>query len=105
MTVHIQPQALAKSRGGTRSLIGHSLDVAHAAKALLSFGVTKERLSALAGFPLTDAHVARLAVLAGLHDTGKACVGFQRRLSGQPGDSGHLAEFLAAIPHPVGKAL
>jgi hypothetical protein len=80
-------QALAKSRGGTRSLIGHSLDVAHATKALLSFGVTKERLSTLAGFPLTDVHVARLAVLAGFHDAGKACVGFQRRLAGRPGDS------------------
>jgi hypothetical protein len=85
MTVGIQPQALAKSRGGTRSLIGHSLDVAYAAEGLLSFGVTRERLSALAGFPLTDVHVARLAVLAGLHDTGKACVGFQRRLAGRPG--------------------
>jgi CRISPR-associated endonuclease/helicase Cas3 len=105
MTVHIQPQALAKSRGGTRSLIGHSLDVAHATKALLSFGVTKKRLAALVGFALTDAHVARLAVLAGLHDTGKACVGFQRRLAGQPGDSGHLAEFLATMRHPVGRTL
>jgi CRISPR-associated endonuclease/helicase Cas3 len=106
MTVGIQPQALAKSRGGTRSLIGHSLDVAHAAKALLSFGVTRERLSTLAGLPLSDVHVARLAVLAGLHDTGKACVGFQRRLAGRPGDSGHLAEFLVAMAHPgVGQAL
>ena len=101
--------AIAKTdRGGaTRSLVGHSLDVAYAAKEILSTGVTRARLSILGGFPLIDVHVDRLSVLVGLHDFGKATRGFQVRIGALAGaDGGHLAEAHAGLRHPkIGAAL
>ena len=101
--------AIAKTgaSGATRSLVGHSLDVAYAAHKILSTGVTRARLSTLAGFPLTDVHVDRLSVLVGLHDFGKATQGFQVRIGALAGtDGGHLAEALAALRHSkIGAAL
>src|SRR5271165_6471118 len=93
--------AIAKSNPtGTRSLVGHSLDVAFAAQKILSTGVTRARLSRLAGFPLTDVHVDRLSVLVGLHDFGKATQGFQVRIGALAGaDGGHLAEAHAGLRH------
>jgi CRISPR-associated endonuclease/helicase Cas3 len=91
--------ALAKtdrSSGATRSLIGHSLDVAHCVRAMLSRGVLRERLAKAAGFMLTDAHIDRLAVLAGLHDMGKATNGFQDRINRRGPGSGHVAEAVAS---------
>ena len=55
------------------------------------------RLETLAGFPLTDVHIARLAVTAGMHDFGKCCIGFQNRIAGQTPHSGHVAEAIAAL--------
>jgi CRISPR-associated endonuclease/helicase Cas3 len=92
--------AIAKTdrvNGATRSLIGHSLDVAYAARAMLRQGASRDRLSAAAGMPLTDAHVDRLAVLVGLHDFGKATRGFQDRIRGRSRGSGHVAEALAVV--------
>jgi CRISPR-associated endonuclease/helicase Cas3 len=101
--------AIAKtnSNGVTRSLVGHSLDVAHAAHKILTTGVTRARLSILGGFPLTDVHVDRLSVLVGLHDFGKATRGFQVRIGVLAGaDGGHLAEAHAGLRHPkIGAAL
>ncbi len=92
--------AIAKTdrvTGATRSLIGHSLDVAHCVHAMLTRGVARARLSAAAGILLTDAHVARLAVLAGLHDLGKSTNGFQERIRGRGPGTGHVAEAVAVI--------
>ncbi len=101
--------AIAKTDrdGATRSLVGHSLDVAYAAKEILSMGVTRARLSILGGFPLIDVHVDRLGVLVGLHDFGKATRGFQVRIGALAGaDGGHLAEAHAGLRHPkIGAAL
>ena len=81
----------------TRSLIGHSLDVALAASRLVSAPVLRARLETAAGHALTDAQLARLTVLAGLHDCGKAVNGFQQRITGQSRGTSHLAEALAAL--------
>jgi CRISPR-associated endonuclease/helicase Cas3 len=94
--------AIAKTdgSGATRSLIGHSLDVAYAAHKILTTGVTRARLSTLAGFPLTDLHIDRLSVLVGLHDFGKATQGFQVRIGALTGaDGGHLSEAHAGLRH------
>src|SRR5260370_744512 len=58
--VHVPPHtmpALAKTdraTGQTRSLVGHSLDVAHCVHAMLRRGVCRERLGMAAGIQLTD---------------------------------------------------
>ena len=92
--------ALAKtdrSTGATRSLIAHSLDVALAASRLFAAPVLRSRLQTTCGHALTDTHLARLSCLAGLHDCGKAVVGFQQRITGQGSGTSHLAEALAAL--------
>jgi CRISPR-associated endonuclease/helicase Cas3 len=86
-----------RASGTLRTLIGHSLDVAYAARAMLRQGAGRDRLSAAAGMPLTDIHIDRLAVLVGLHDFGKATRGFQDRIRGRSRGSGHVAEALAVI--------
>ena len=92
--------AIAKSdreTGATRSLIGHSLDVAHCVHAMLTHGVSRMRLGAAAGLALSKVHVARLAVLAGLHDMGKSTNGFQDRICGRCRGTGHVAEAIAVV--------
>jgi CRISPR-associated endonuclease/helicase Cas3 len=92
--------AIAKSdhqSGVTRSLIGHSLDVAHSAYAMLTRGTSRRRLGAAAGLDLTDVHVSRLAVLVGLHDVGKTTNGFQDRINGRGRGTGHVAEAVAVV--------
>jgi CRISPR-associated endonuclease/helicase Cas3 len=92
--------AIAKTdreTGATRSLIGHSLDVAHCVNAMLGRGASRKRLGAAVGLELNDVHVARLSVLAGLHDLGKATNGFQDRISGRGPGTGHVAEAVAVV--------
>src|SRR5215204_1823395 len=92
--------AIAKTdpkTGATRSLVGHSLDVANAVLAMLTHSVARERLSTAAGLSLTAVHVDRLAVLAGVHDFGKASNGFQERIRGVSRGTGHVAEAVAAV--------
>ena len=92
--------AIAKSdraSGATRSLIGHSLDVAHCVHAMLARGVSRERLGAAAGVALNDVHIERLAVVAGLHDMGKSTNGFQDRINGRNRGTGHVAEAAAVV--------
>jgi CRISPR-associated endonuclease/helicase Cas3 len=86
-----------RASDATRTLIGHSLDVAYAARAMLQQGASRDRLSAAARMPLTDVHIDRLAVLVGLHDFGKATQGFQDRIHGRSRGSGHVAEALAVV--------
>jgi CRISPR-associated endonuclease/helicase Cas3 len=92
--------AIAKTdreTGATRSLIGHSLDVAHCVHEMLNRGVARGRMSIASGIELTDVHAARLAVLAGLHDMGKATNGFQDRINGRGPGTGHVAEAVAVM--------
>jgi CRISPR-associated endonuclease/helicase Cas3 len=105
-----KPSALAKAdraSGAVRGVIGHCLDVAHCAFAMLRTSVLRERLCTLSGYDLTDVHIARLGVLAGLHDLGKCCIGFQNRIRGLNPESGHVAEAIAAVARepPVRAAL
>ena len=86
-----------RETGETRSLIGHSLDVALAARQLLQSPALTARLSNAAGIELIDSHLARLTVLAGLHDAGKSVNGFQDRIHGRGRGTSHLAEILGAI--------
>jgi CRISPR-associated endonuclease/helicase Cas3 len=86
-----------RATGETRSLIGHSLDVAHCVHAMLTRGVALRRLSATAGISLTKVHAARLAILAGLHDMGKSTNGFQDRIHGRGQGTGHVAEAIAVV--------
>lgn len=86
-----------KTTGVTRSLIGHCQDVALAAAGLLAAPVTRARLESACGQVLTPVHQARLTVLAGLHDAGKALNGFQDRITGRSRGTSHLAELLAAL--------
>jgi CRISPR/Cas system-associated endonuclease Cas3-HD len=92
--------AIAKTdrgTGATRSLIGHSLDVAHCVDVMLTRGVARSRLAIAAGIPLNDVHAARLAVLVGLHDMGKSTNGFQDRINGRGTGTGHVAEAAAVM--------
>ncbi len=60
------------------SLVAHAADVAAVVEALLQRTILRKRLARLIGWDdLTEVHVARLAVLAALHDAGKANHGFQ----------------------------
>jgi CRISPR-associated endonuclease/helicase Cas3 len=86
-----------RATGATRSLIGHSLDVANCVYAMLTRGISRKRLAAAVRIELTDVHVARLAVLAGLHDMGKATNGFQDRINGRSRGTGHVAEAAAVV--------
>nr|WP_269093185.1 CRISPR-associated helicase Cas3' [Alicycliphilus denitrificans] len=63
----------------THSLIDHMTDVAAVMHHLLSLPAIQRALHQAAGRPLTGVDRARLAVLAFLHDIGKANTGFQGR--------------------------
>ncbi|MDE0457773.1 MAG: CRISPR-associated helicase Cas3' [Chromatiales bacterium] len=60
-------------------LAEHSMDVAAVFDALAALPSIRDRLARLAGGELTETVIARLAVLAFLHDIGKASVGFQSK--------------------------
>lgn len=60
-------------------LIEHSIDVAAVFESLVSVPLICRRLETLAKTRLTETLIARLAVLAFLHDLGKASVGFQSK--------------------------
>ena len=60
-------------------LTEHSMDVAAVFEALAALPSIRDRLARLAGGELTETVIARLAVLAFLHDIGKASVGFQSK--------------------------
>jgi CRISPR-associated endonuclease/helicase Cas3 len=70
------------------SLADHCADVAAVVEALLALPLWRERLTRLAGRPLTDICVARLCVLAALHDIGKLNIGFQAKGRPELGDDG-----------------
>jgi CRISPR-associated endonuclease/helicase Cas3 len=68
------------------------------ARQLMTSPVLRRRLAAAFDVDLTERHLDRLAILAGIHDLGKALKGFQDKLEGTPLTSrGHVAEALAAV--------
>lgn len=58
------------------SLVGHCIDVAAVARALLELPTWRARLQRLVGRTFTDVDLDRLTMLAFLHDVGKAGSGF-----------------------------
>lgn len=83
---------------GFRSLRDHCLDVASVTRVLLEEPILRSRLARLAGVEgLNSDQRQRLAVLAGLHDLGKANLGFQNKGLGRSPQAGHLGEVLAVL--------
>ena len=78
-------------------LEAHCADVAACAEALLAQTLLRRRLATLAGRDdLDEVDVARLSVLAALHDIGKLNHGFQRKGDPEPrATAGHVVEVLA----------
>lgn len=64
---------------GVLDLISHCLDVAAVVLALMQLPVIRSRFEHLANRPLSQRDLDRLAVLAFLHDIGKASRGFQSK--------------------------
>lgn len=72
-------------------LVAHSADVAAVLELLLSETILGRRLARLAGWDrLHDVHVARLCVLALLHDAGKANHSFQDQWCSRKRSQGHV---------------
>jgi CRISPR-associated endonuclease/helicase Cas3 len=70
------------------------------ARRLMSSPILRRRLAVTFETDLTEGHLDRLAILAGIHDFGKALKGFQDKLEGTLLTSrGHVAEALAAVMH------
>lgn len=79
-------------------LVDHCADVAAVTNALLQLPVWQRRLAKLAGRELDTPDLARLCVLAALHDLGKLNLGFQAK--GRPdlgATAGHVEEAVAAV--------
>jgi CRISPR-associated endonuclease/helicase Cas3 len=93
-----QPWAKTGPNGETCSLIDHCHRVAVMARQLMVSPVLRCRLAAAFETDLTEGHLDRLAILAGIHDIGKALKGFQDKLEGTSLTSrGHVAEALAVL--------
>src|SRR5262249_45129330 len=93
-----RPWAKTAPNGETCSLITHCHHVAVMARQLMASPVLRCRLAAAFETDLTEAHLDRLAILAGMHDLGKALKGFQDKLEGTLLTSrGHVPEALAAV--------
>src|SRR5690242_14613918 len=93
-----EPWAKTSAAGETRSVFEHCLDVAVTVHTILGRDIGRRRLNTSFGKELTETHLARLTVLAGLHDFGKTLKGFQDKLDCQPGNSsGHVSEALAVL--------
>jgi CRISPR-associated endonuclease/helicase Cas3 len=81
-------------------LADHCADVAACAEALLERTLLGRRLATIAGQQeLNEAQIARLCVLAALHDIGKFNIGFQNKKLGRraPFVAGHLGEVLGLM--------
>ncbi len=78
-------------------LVDHAADVAAMLQALLRIPQIRSRLARTAGRPLTETDLARLAVLAFLHDFGKCASGFQRKLVEPEAGIGHMRAALALL--------
>jgi CRISPR-associated endonuclease/helicase Cas3 len=87
---------------GWHPLRDHCADVAAVAEGLLALPIWKQRLGRLAGRDeLDQVVIARLCVLAALHDLGKVNFGFQAKGRRELGPTaGHVGEALSALDHP-----
>ena len=81
------------------SLLAHSADVAACTEALLDKTILSERMARLAKWEeLTEVHVARLSVLAAIHDAGKVNRGFQNRAwDGREPTAGHVRPMVEVL--------
>lgn len=70
------------------SLIAHCTDVAAVTVTLLGLSVWRRRFECIAGRTLTNVDIARLGVLAFLHDVGKTSVGFWLKQLDEPRPDG-----------------
>jgi CRISPR-associated endonuclease/helicase Cas3 len=92
------PWAKTAPSGATCSLLDHCRHVAVMARQLMASSVLRCRLAAAFETDLTERHLDRLAILAGLHDFGKALKGFQNKLEGATLTSRkHVSEALAVL--------
>jgi len=73
-------------------LVQHSLDVAAVFSALVELPTIHRRLEVSAGTKLDNVQKQRLAVLALLHDVGKANLGFQKKAFDKTLRAGHIRE-------------
>ncbi|NLG69369.1 MAG: CRISPR-associated helicase Cas3', partial [Firmicutes bacterium] len=81
-------------------LVAHCLDVAVVFRALCELDGIRRSLQCAAGAPVTGQQMDRLAVLAMLHDIGKANLGFQLKVYGSKMPrAGHIRE-LAPLRDP-----
>lgn len=89
-----------QERGTWLPLVCHCLDVALVFRALCDVDAIRRVLNRASGQPLPDQQLDRLAVLAALHDAGKANLGFQRKVfAADAPRAGHIRE-LAPILDP-----
>ncbi|MFW6058206.1 MAG: CRISPR-associated helicase Cas3' [Persicimonas sp.] len=84
-------------------LLAHSADVAACFEALLRESILSRRLAALVGWEdLSEGHIARLSVLAAIHDAGKVNQGFQVRKHPSPKKwAGHVSEMISVVDAEV----
>jgi CRISPR-associated endonuclease/helicase Cas3 len=79
-------------------LADHCADVAACCEALLQRTLLRRRLARLGGIDeLSPVQVARLSVLAALHDIGKFNIGFQNKALGVGPLNGHVREVLGVM--------
>ncbi|WP_020373820.1 CRISPR-associated helicase/endonuclease Cas3 [Sulfobacillus thermosulfidooxidans] len=83
------------------SLAAHCLDVALVFRYLVDLDSIRRALQKMFGTDLSDVLCDRLAVLAGLHDIGKANVGFQQRLRGKGPRAGHIHELAPLLDSEI----
>jgi CRISPR-associated endonuclease/helicase Cas3 len=82
------------------SLVDHCLDVACVSATLMRLPLMRKRLEAAAGRQLTEGDLDCLAVLALLHDLGKANLGFQDKAHDPRSHVGHVAPIQALVSEP-----
>ncbi|CAM3537006.1 CRISPR-associated helicase/endonuclease Cas3 [Hydrogenibacillus schlegelii] len=86
-------------------LAAHSLDVAYVLRALAELPGFRRALERAAGRALRPTDLDRLAVLATLHDMGKANLDFQRQIDpGYRQKVGHIRAMAAILDPEVGEA-
>ncbi|MDW8284363.1 MAG: CRISPR-associated helicase Cas3', partial [Myxococcales bacterium] len=74
-------------------LVSHCLDVAWVFRSLVDLPIYRRRLQAAAGAPISTTQLDRLAVIALLHDLGKANLGFQDKVyDATRARAGHIRE-------------
>lgn len=72
---------IKRDTGESLSLVDHSIDVAVVFRALAGLPLIRKKLGHAVSGELDDARLDRLAVIAGLHDIGKANLVFQNKIN------------------------